>query len=301
MPGTRILVVQNDPSDPPARLGEWLADAGLDLDLRDAASGDRLPDDLTGVAGLVVLGGAMGAADDADARWLPAVRALLATAVARELPTLGVCLGGQLLALATGGRVGPNPDGPEFGAQLIAKRAATATDPLFKALPITPDVIQWHYDAVLALPAGAVLLASSPTCDVQAFRIGRLAWGLQFHIETTPQRVRDWAAHDADALADVDVDRLLARSDAAHADIAEVWAPFAASFADVARDPSAVRATRPMTTTTAEPITDPAAIRAALAAEMQAARPPAANVPAQPLPWPGPPAQSDLPGRPTSK
>ncbi|MEP6600004.1 MAG: type 1 glutamine amidotransferase, partial [Actinomycetota bacterium] len=272
-----------DPSDPPARLGEWLAGAGLEVGLHNLAAGDALPEDLTGVAGLVVLGGGMGGADDVEAPWLPAVRALLATAVARELPTLGVCLGAQLLALATGGRVGRNPDGPEFGAQLIAKRAATANDPLFKAMPITPDVIQWHYDAVLELPPGAVLLASSPTCHVQAFRIGRLAWGIQFHLETTPQIVRGWAANDARMLAGYDVERLLARSDAVHVDITEVWRPFAVSFADVVRNPSSVPAARRMVSATAEPVTDAAAIRAALAAEMQASRPPANS---SPLPWP---------------
>jgi hypothetical protein len=192
-----------------------------------------------------------------------------------------VCLGAQLLAVANGGAVAPNPDGPEFGAQLIAKRAMASTDPLFGPLPITPDVIQWHFDAIVRMPPGAVQLASSPGCDVQAFRLGRLAWGIQFHIETTPALVRAWAAGDADALAGYDVERLLARTDAVHADIAEVWQPFAASFAGVVAEPSAVPAPRSIPTSTAAPITDPAAIRAALAAEANAARSPGV------LPMPG--------------
>jgi hypothetical protein len=150
-----------------------------------------------------------------------------------------VCLGGQLLAVANGGQVAPNPDGPEFGAQLIAKRAASANDPLFGPLPITPDVIQWHFDAINSLPPGALQLASSPGCAVQAFRLGRLAWGIQFHIETTPEIVRGWAATDARALEGYDVQRLLSHADGVHDDLAEVWAPFATSFADVVRDPAA--------------------------------------------------------------
>ncbi|HEY3631675.1 MAG TPA: type 1 glutamine amidotransferase [Jatrophihabitantaceae bacterium] len=259
-----VLVVQNDASDPIGPLGEWLVDAGVELDVRDR---DALPE-RDGYDGLIVLGGGQSADDPTGAP----VRALLARALADELPTLGICLGAQQLAVALGGVVGPNPEGPEYGAQLVAKRANASTDPLFRDLPITPDVIQWHRDAVLQLPASAVQLASSPGCDVQAFRAGRLAWGIQFHIETTPEVVRAWAASDAAALDGYDVERMLERSDAVHPDIAEVWQPFAAAFAGVVADPASVPARRPLRMTTAEPVTDPAAIRAALAAEAQAAR-----------------------------
>ena len=268
-----VLVVQNAVSDPIGLLGDWLTDAGLTFDVRNAETGDELPA-LDGYDGLVVLGGGMAAHDDQRAPWLPTVRALLAQALADETPTLAICLGAQLLALTLGGRVGPNPEGPEVGAQLVAKRANAATDPLFREMPITPDVIQWHYDAVLDLPASAVLLASSPTCEVQAFRAGRVAWGIQFHIETTPELVRSWAAEDAAQLDGYDVERLLERSDAVHADIAEVWQPFAATFAGVVADPASVPATRPLRMATAEPVTDKAAIRAALAAELHDARQP---------------------------
>lgn len=281
MAAARVLVVQNDDTDPIGPLGDWLIAAGLELDILRAYDGAPIPTDLTGYDGLIVLGGGMGAADDEIAPWLPQVRALLREAVAVEAPTLGICLGGQLLALANGGRVAPSPNGPEFGAQLIAKRGATASDPLFGPLPITPDVIQWHFDAIVALPPGAVQLAASPGCEIQAFRLGRLAWGTQFHFETTPELVREWAALDSAFLAEYDVPQLLSRSDAAHADVAEVWQPFAVSFAEVVQDPSSVRAARAVPTSTAEPITDPAEIRAALAAELTASRGPA------PLPTPG--------------
>ena len=274
---SRVLVIVNDPSDPVGPLGEWLTEAGLDLELVEAHAGARIPS-LDAFDGLLVLGGSMGANDDDVAPWLPAVRALLARAVRDEVPTLGICLGGQLLAVATGGRVGRSPDGPEYGAQLIAKRANAATDPLFGPMPITPDVMQWHVDAITQLPPGAVLLANSPGSEVQAFRLGRLAWGTQFHIETTPAIVRLWAGEDAELLEGYDIERLLARSDAAHEDIAQVWRPFARAWAAVVDEPASVRAARPVRISTAEPITDPAEIRAALAAQMQAARP-------QGLPW----------------
>jgi GMP synthase-like glutamine amidotransferase len=271
-----VLAVRNDDDDPLGPVGEWLAEVGVVV---DEIAGPELPDTLTGYDGLIVLGGSMGANDYAEAPWLPGLRALLRTAVRDELPTLGICLGGQLLAVATGGRVEPNPDGPEFGAQLVAKRTAAANDPLFRPLPIAPDVIQWHFDAVTVLPPGALELASSPTCANQAFRVGRLAWGLQFHIETTAELVREWAAADSAALDGYDVEAMLRRSDAAHADVAETWRPFIHEFAAIVRDPASVPPPRGVPTSTAAPLTDPAAIRAALAAEAQAARAPLLPMP----------------------
>src|SRR5579875_3236310 len=120
--GRRLLVVQLDPTDPVGRLGEWLTEAGLDLDVRALDAGEALPADLSEHDGVLVLGGSMGAEDDAVAPYLKDVRALLRAAVEHEVPTLGVCLGHQLLAVSAGGRVELNPLGPEIGAQLVAKR-----------------------------------------------------------------------------------------------------------------------------------------------------------------------------------
>ena len=278
-----VLLIENDERDPVGPLGEWLRDAGVTLVISRPFAGHQLPPDLSEYAGLIAMGGRMSADADNVAPWLPAERALLAEAVATEVPTLGVCLGHQLLALATGGRVGPNPLGLQVGAQLIAKRAAASTDPLFGPLPITPDVIEWHRDAVLELPPGAVLLAASPGAEVQAFRIGRLAWGIQFHIETTPSGVRRWATANAAELADYDVPALLDRIDLVHPDLAVVWQPFAAAFAGIVRDPESVRPARVLRQTTADSITDPAEIRAALAAQMQAVR---GDLHSTALPWP---------------
>jgi GMP synthase (glutamine-hydrolysing) len=272
----RVLVVVNDDGDPVARLGTWLLEAGLDL---VEIAGRDLPADLAGFAGLVVLGGPMGAMDDAIAPWLPHERQLLRDAIATEVPTLAICLGAQLLAAANGGRVEPNPEGPELGAQLIAKRTAAGADPLFGPLPITPDVLQWHFDAITVLPPGAVNLATSPLCENQAFRLGRLAWGVQFHLETTPEIVAAWAAEDAGVLDGYDLDATLSRATALDADLVEVWRPFAHAFAEIVRAPESVPAARGVPSSTAAPLTDPAAIRAALAAEAQAARMPLLPMP----------------------
>lgn len=231
-----VLVVEPGESEGAGRLGDWLADAGLLLDRRP---GSDLPA-LRSYAAVVVMGGAMGAYDDAEFPWLSDVRDLLRTAVREQLPTLGICLGGQLLAAALGGQVRPGDEGPEIGPGLVAKRDTAASDRLFGPVPFTPDVLQWHWDEIRELPGTATLLASSTRYPHQAFRVGDSAWGTQFHVETDPDTVRRWAAADADRLTAEGYDVAAALEvwdlETFHADLAEVWQPFAVRFADLVRE-----------------------------------------------------------------
>jgi GMP synthase-like glutamine amidotransferase len=232
----RLLVVVPSESDPPARLGDWLRAAGLDLDERHIRAGDGLPETLDGYDGLVVLGGPQSATDSAETSpELVGVRALLHQALSADLPTLAICLGAQLLAEVGGGRVRTGLDGPEVGATLVAKRDAADADPVFGPVPLSPDVLQWHHDEISELPTGAALLASNPHYPHQAYRVGRHVYGLQFHIETTPEIVRAWAESDPVGVAASphDLETICARATAAQPDIEEVWAPFAARFADL--------------------------------------------------------------------
>ena len=240
----RLLVVVPSESDPPARLGEWLRAAGLELDERHLRLGDPLPDNLDGVGGLLVLGGPQSAADDdATSPELVGVRHLLRQAIDADLPTLAICLGAQLLARVGGGRTRVGVDGPEVGATLVAKRDVADADPVFGPLPLSPDVIQWHHDEISELPAGATLLAGNPHYPHQAFRMGAHVYGLQFHIETTPEMVRAWASRDRVGVAasPLDVETLCARAEAAHDDVAEAWEPFAGRFAALVRDSAGAR------------------------------------------------------------
>jgi GMP synthase-like glutamine amidotransferase len=232
----RLLVVVPSETDPPARLGDWLREAGLELDERHLGNGDALPDDLEGHDGLLVLGGPQSSLDGAETSpELVGVRALLRQALAADLPTLAICLGAQLLASVGGGRVRVGVDGPEVGATLVAKRDAADADPLFRPVPLSPDVLQWHHDEISELPTGAVLLAGNPHYPHQAFRVGRHVYGLQFHIETTPEIVRAWAESDPVGVAASphDVATVCARAAVAQPDIEEVWAPFTARFAEL--------------------------------------------------------------------
>jgi GMP synthase-like glutamine amidotransferase len=231
---TRLLIIQPDPSDPLGPLGEWLTDAGAELEVRLQPE-DGLPADLDGYQGVVCLGGDMGAQDDAKHPWLAGVRRLLAKAAAKNLPTLGICLGAQLLTVATGGRVEEGSAGPEVGPHLVAKKDAAWTDPLFADLPLMQDVLQFHTDAITRLPPGAELLASAPRYANQAYRVGRCVYGVQFHIETTPAVVESWAEDCPDVAefarpGSLEHDALVA----VHADIEETWRPFARRFVRLA-------------------------------------------------------------------
>jgi GMP synthase-like glutamine amidotransferase len=230
----RLLVVVPSDTDPSALLGEWLQDAGLELDERYLGR-DELPADLTGHDGLLVLGGPQSSVEGFPE--LDPVRELLRLAITGDVPTLAVCLGGQLLAQAGGGRVRVGIEGPEVGATLVAKRDKADADPVFGPLPLSPDVLQWHHDEISELPPGAVLLASGPVYPHQAFRVGRSVYGLQFHIETTSEMVRSWAEEDPVGVAATpfDVDTICARFDAVADDLAEAWQPFAARFAELVR------------------------------------------------------------------
>lgn len=232
------LVLTNAAHEGPGLLAEWLPREGLDLDVVPLWSGEPAPTSLDGASALVVLGGPQQAYDDASAPWLAEVKALLRTAVAQGLPTLAVCLGAQLLAEALGGRVGEGEHGPELGARLVGKRDAAGNDPLFWDLPLSPLVVQWHWDAVTALPPASTLLMAGTAYENQAFRVGERAWGLQFHVECDEALVRSWAEADrADLEAHgVDVDALAGRAVDALPEVHEVWGEVVRRFARLALD-----------------------------------------------------------------
>jgi GMP synthase-like glutamine amidotransferase len=233
----RALVITHTVSESPGVLADWFPAAGLELDVVEPWNGDALPDRVTDHDALIVMGGPQQAYDDGSAPWLRHTKELLRAAVKDGLPVLGVCLGGQLLAEAMGGRVRPGAEGPELGARLVSKRDAAVDDPVFSDIPLSPVVIQWHWDEISELPPGALLLAASPKYVNQAFRVGAKAYGLQFHIETPPEMVRGWAAADADGVraAGLDPELLAERAVEVLAEIEEVWRPFIDRFAALVR------------------------------------------------------------------
>lgn len=113
----------------------------------------------------------------------------------------GICYGHQLLAHALGGRVGDNPNGREMGTRAVAMLPAAAEDPLFSGLPQPFAAQTTHLQAVLEMPAGAVLLATTDLDPLHAFRWGDRAWGVQFHPEFSGTHMRGYVHARRDALA----------------------------------------------------------------------------------------------------
>lgn len=138
---------------------------------------------------VIVFGGAMHADQDDAHPWLRDEDALLRELLADGTPTLGVCLGAQLLAKATGAHVGPAPQ-PEVGWVDVELTEPGASDPVLGCLPRHFEAFQWHY-YTYGVPKGATELARNSLCT-QAFRLGEAVWGIQFHAEVLERQIESW-------------------------------------------------------------------------------------------------------------
>jgi GMP synthase (glutamine-hydrolysing) len=143
--------------------------------------------------GLIFMGGPMSVND--GLLYVEAEIAILRRALDYDQPVLGVCLGSQLLARAAGARVYANTR-KEIGWFDVMLTSAGEMDPLLRELNSRQSVFHWHGET-FDLPAGAEWLACSDACRHQAFRLGTNAYGLQFHLEVTPEMIEDWQRQDA--------------------------------------------------------------------------------------------------------
>lgn len=185
----RVLVLQHIACEPPGEYEDVLREHGAELVRVELDRGDVLPN-WPDFDAIVVMGGPMDAFEENLYPWLRDEKQLIAEAVRAGSPFWGVCLGAQLLADALGARVYPGP-APEIGVLPIALSEAAAGDMITAGLPETLPAFHWH-SCTFDLPEGAVLLASSKAYGEQIFRAGRLAYGLQCHLEVSTALVREW-------------------------------------------------------------------------------------------------------------
>jgi GMP synthase (glutamine-hydrolysing) len=161
-------------------------------------AGEQLPE-ISEFDAVLVMGGPMGAYEDAAHPWLSAEKELLRTAVQGGAPVLGVCLGAQLLAASLGGRAYQGP-APEVGVLDVELTSAGRDDPVTGPLSATFPSLQWHSDT-FDLPPGATLLARSQRYTNQAFKVDPLTYGIQFHLEVTDEMATEWGRVPAYAAA----------------------------------------------------------------------------------------------------
>lgn len=237
MSAARLLFIQHADDCPPGWFGDWLGDSGVHFDVVHGGRGDEIPTELGMYAGLVVLGGEMGANDDADHPWLTPTKALIASVVRANRCFLGICLGHQLAAAALGGEVIRNPHGESTGLTPVTLTDAGQGDPLLCSVANSARAVQWNHDIVSSLPEGATLLATSPDGTAQAVRYGDSAWGVQFHPETSPAIFRSWTVDNRSAYmpGGFDLAEIARGISAAEPELRRSWAPLAARFADLVR------------------------------------------------------------------
>lgn len=184
-----ILVLQHAHYDWPGYFTDCLTNWEIPHTVVNVAAGDVLPDSLTDHSGFAVMGGAMSAGDVQTYPHLTATYALLREALQHNIPVIGHCLGGQMLARAAGGIVIPAPS-PEIGWHQINPLHTAAAYDWFGGLnPVT--LFEWHNETYLP-PPRAELLAGSFYCLNQAFAIDGIHLGMQFHVEALPEKINHW-------------------------------------------------------------------------------------------------------------
>jgi GMP synthase (glutamine-hydrolysing) len=207
-----ILIIKMGNSFPSIIAGhgdfdDWIK-AGLDVDgsaiaVVNVFSGETLPEPAR-LAGVVITGAHDMVTERAN--WSERTAAWIPELIATGTPLLGICYGHQLLAHALGGTVGPNPGGGEFGTVETTLQGPATEDRLFSGLPQCFQVQASHFQSVLTLPPGAVLLAASNHDPHQAFCIANSAWGVQFHPEFSPEILTAYISKYKDTLVEYGLD-----------------------------------------------------------------------------------------------
>jgi GMP synthase-like glutamine amidotransferase len=186
-----VLAFRHVPFEGLGLIAPALAARRIAVDYADLYQVDAPLPGIASYDGLIFLGGPMSVNDDLP--FLQREMELIRQAMAPRRPVLGICLGAQLIARALGATVRRNPV-KEIGWYDLTFTGAAGGDRLFDGLS-RETVFHWHGET-FDLPPGGELLAASELCRNQAFRVGESVYGLQFHLEVTPEMIADWCVRD---------------------------------------------------------------------------------------------------------
>lgn len=202
----KVVFIQHGDVDKPGLLADELLVQGIDLEIVHPYAGESLPVDASRFHGVVLGGGGQGAYEVDLYPYLEAECGLIRSAMARQMPVLGLCLGGQLMARALGADV-RQASFKEIGFFPVKRSPGAVDDPLAGLLPEIFGAAHWHGD-VFEIPDGGMRLASSALTPNQMFRHGTNCYGFQFHLEMTPALFEELVIDSRDYLVDAGVDPL---------------------------------------------------------------------------------------------
>lgn len=183
----KIIIFRYEKTGGPGYLARFLDSNDIEYQVVKIDESEPVPNSIDGAAGFVFMGGVMSANDDLG--WIPQTLDLIRSAQRNNIPMLGHCLGGQLIAKALGGTVSKNPV-PEIGWLPVDVVQHENTPPWCRTLPSELNVFHWHNET-FSIPRNAQHLFKGATCHNQGFQLGKTL-ALQFHLEILPEIVTEW-------------------------------------------------------------------------------------------------------------
>ena len=219
-----ILITEHLANEGSGRIGSSLLARGIKLDVRRTWNGDTLPDDLSEYGGVIAMGGPMNTHEVSEYSWMRREMEILREMHEKERPVVGVCLGCQMLAVALGGEVGPMEGGREIGWHEMRMAFPGTVEAVYAGMPWKQMQFHWHSYEVKKLPSGAVPLAFSEQCKIQAFKAGLRSYGFQYHFEVMEDQIHDFSQIGAKErlAAGIDHGALMAETKRNYADFARL-------------------------------------------------------------------------------
>lgn len=186
-----ILIIKHIDIEGPGTLGDFLEEKGFRLKIVDLGKGDLLPENPQEFQAVICLGGPMNVHEEQRYPFLKKEDIFIKKVLKKNIPYFGICLGSQLLAKAASAKVVKSPV-REVGFFKVELTKDGQKDELFQGVDRSFEVYHWHED-MFEIPSQGQLLATADGCPHQAFKIGRCAYGLQFHVEVTDKSIREWS------------------------------------------------------------------------------------------------------------
>jgi GMP synthase-like glutamine amidotransferase len=193
-----VIVIKHVIQEGPGFIADFLKEKRVSIKTIELEKGQALPQNFSNIKAVISMGGPMNVYEEEKYPFLKEEDTFLGDVIKNNIPFLGICLGAQLLAKSCGAEIKKNTC-REIGWFKVKLTQIGISDPLFEGMDEEFEVFQWHEDQ-FQIPKNGILLATSHFCPHQVLKVGKCAYGFQFHIEVTPQMVESWVEDERDAL-----------------------------------------------------------------------------------------------------